>query len=175
MAEFPALEFGGKSMGINLEELNQLPLKKAKAEFLKSCGSQEWAEKMSAARPFSNLENLLKAAEEIWKGLQPHDWLEAFSQHPRIGERLTDKQAKEEQSGVNSASDQTLKALFEGNQTYERKFQHVFLVCATGKSGDEMLQSLKSRLGNNSEAELNYAAGEQLKITKIRLQKMLSA
>ena len=115
-------------------------------------------------------------AETTWWGLETQDWLEAFSHHPRIGAKKVEAVwAKAEQDGVKSASKQVLQTLAEQNHAYERRFGHIFLVCATGKSADEMLAVLRSRIGNDPDAELRVAAGEQAKITAIRLKKLLEA
>ena len=116
----------------------------------------------------------MEASESIWWTLTPSDWLEAFSAHPRIGERSLSKWSSDEQSGVDGAQAEVLARLARGNQEYERRFGWIFLVNATGKTAPEMLQVLQSRLSNEEGAELRIAAGEQAKITKLRLEKLLS-
>ncbi len=135
---------------------------------------------MSKKRPFSNVEDLIAKGHEIWKGLSKEDWLEAFSHHPRIGDvgklrekfASTSKWAENEQEGVQSATEETLKQLAEGNKFYEVRFGMVFLVCATGKSADQMLELLKNRLQNDPIQEQLNAAAEQSKITEIRIKKL---
>jgi len=129
---------------------------------------------MAARRPFRDSEDLLRAADEVWSALDGADWLEAFSHHARIGERVSGM-AQAEQAGTRGASAETLKRLATLNQQYERRFGHVFLICATGKSAEEMLSSLEERLRNEPAVELRAAAAEQAKITRLRLQKMLQA
>lgn len=124
---------------------------------------------------------LLEDAEAQWYECSPDDWKEAFSHHPRIGdvESLTKKFASTaqwasgEQSGVNAASGKTIEELAEGNRLYEEKFGYIFIVCATGKSAEEMLSLLQARLPNVPTEEIEIAAEEQNKITKLRLQKLL--
>jgi 2-oxo-4-hydroxy-4-carboxy-5-ureidoimidazoline decarboxylase len=120
---------------------------------------------------------LLFAARNEWFGLTERDWLEAFSHHPKIGDRASlaarfpathDLSAKE-QSGVGSAQDDVITALAEGNEAYLERFGFIFIVCATGKSAEEMLALLRQRLGNERAAELRIAAEEQAKITALRL------
>jgi 2-oxo-4-hydroxy-4-carboxy-5-ureidoimidazoline decarboxylase len=131
--------------------------------------------------PADDLVELLEDAEEIWFDSSPEDWKEAFAQHPKIGDLDSLKKkfastagwASGEQSGVGAASEQTLKALADGNRLYEEKFGYIFIVCATGRSAEEMLGMLQSRLQNKPEEEIKIAADEQNKITKLRLEKLL--
>lgn len=127
------------------------------------------------------LENLFETAERTWFSLAPADWLEAFAAHPKIGSstpaatqelRATNWSA-DEQSGVNSAKNSVRTELADANRLYEDKFGFIFIVCASGKSADEMLAICKARFGNSVETELAIAAEEQRKITEIRLAKLL--
>ena len=127
---------------------------------------------MAGRRPFRDEASLLRTADDVWAALDGADWLEAFSHHPRIGERVSGI-AQTEQAGTRDASADVLKRLASLNQQYERRFGHVFLICATGKSASEMLAALEQRLNNEPAAELRTAAAEQAKITRLRLQKML--
>ena len=161
---------------MTLDELNGLPSAKAEEALLTCCGSQRWASALAARRPFASMDNLQKAAEDEWWKLQPHDWLEAFSHHPRIGERVNAGSVESrEQAGTRGASDKTLLSLESLNRMYEEKFGFVFLIFATGKSADEMLEALRVRLQNRREVELKTAAGEQARITRLRLEKLLTA
>lgn len=164
-----------------IEHLNTLAPEEAERELLKCCGATNWARRMAEQRPFRDMEHLLSCADRIWWALDPEDWLEAFSHHPKIGERsLAPAQppearrwSEEEQAGARDASQQTLNALVEANRAYEKKFGHIFIVCATGKSSEEMLALLKERLGNDPDTELRIAAEEQRRITHLRLKKLL--
>ena len=167
---------------MDLSWLNGLGPSEASDEFVKCCGSLEWARRMTESRPFKSLEQLQKSASEIWWTLDHDDWLEAFRSHPKIGgskaeEKVSDQSqawSGEEQSGVKSGSEQVLSELATFNRQYDAKFGFIFIVCATGKSSDEMLSILKSRLANDAETELRNAASEQEKITEIRLRKLVS-
>ena len=136
---------------------------------------------MVAARPFVSLEQMIEVADRVWWSLPQDDWLEAFRSHPKIGEKKaaaeTSAQSKQwsaaEQAGVAEAADSTLQQLGEQNQLYQEKFGHIFIVCATGKSSEEMLDHLCLRLKNEPEQELRIAAGEQAKITQLRLRKLI--
>lgn len=128
---------------------------------------------MAAARPFKDLAGLVQTADQHWNALAPVDWLEAFSHHPRIGDRQGSTWARDEQKSTATAEKSTLDELARLNEVYERKFGHVYLICATGKSAKEMLSTLEARLGNPPALELKIAAGEQAKITRIRLTKLM--
>ena len=158
---------------MTLEELNALPRDAAERKLTECCGARRWAVAMAARRPFRNERELHEAADEIWRSLGGEDWLEAFAHHPRIGERAAGW-AREEQAGARGASQQSLSRMAQRNHDYERKFGHVFLVCATGKSADEMLGNLEARMRNDPATELRVAADEQAKITRLRLGKLLS-
>ncbi|HEY2322172.1 MAG TPA: allantoicase [Thermoanaerobaculia bacterium] len=135
------------------------------------CGSSEWVRRMMAARPMANA---FATADEIWSSLGEKEWLEAFAAHPRIGERKASGWASQEQSGTASAANETLAALADANRQYEEKFGFIYIVCATGKSAEEMLAIARQRLANEREQELRNAAAEQLKITKLRMMKLVS-
>jgi OHCU decarboxylase len=158
-----------------LNQLNSLSDEEARKELLRCCGSRRWSRAMAEARPFRDLRQLLQTAESVWKELGPSDWLQAFEAHPRIGDKaaLKKKWAGQEQAGAAGASEATLDALADGNLRYEQRFGHIFIVCATGKSADEMLSLLNSRLPNEPVAELKIAAEEQRKITELRLKKLV--
>jgi OHCU decarboxylase len=168
-------------MNQSIDRLNELSADSAQAEFLKCCGSQRWATAMNAARPFADVDELLTKAGGTWSSLSPADWLEAFRAHPKIGEKKAAaaqseearKWSAQEQSGISDAAADTMAALAEGNRDYERRFGFIFIVCATGKSSDEMLAILNGRLQNDAETEMGIAAEEQRKITRLRLEKLL--
>ena len=151
----------------------------ARQALLRCCGSHRWVEAMLRRRPFGDDDALFETADQIWNDLSPEDWLEAFSHHPRIGERKletaapaeTRTWAAQEQAGAAQASVGLRRALEDGNQAYEERFGHVFLICATGLSAAAMLAALRRRLANDRETELRAAATEQAKITRLRLQK----
>ena len=137
---------------------------------------------MLAARPFASAEALHAASDRVDASLERADWLEAFTHHPKIGDisslrakfANTKGWASGEQSGTASASEETLVGLADGNRDYEDRYGYIFIVCATGKSADEMLGLLRARLGNDPAQELRIAAAEQAKITRIRLEKLLA-
>ena len=166
---------------MTIESFNSLTDSEAFKEFEMCCGATNWVKRIIASRPIDSKGALLKVAEEIWFSLKSEDWLEAFTHHPKIGdiESLREKFhntksiSENEQSVVNDASENTLKNLAKSNQLYEDKFGFIFIVCATGKSADQMLTLIKMRLNNNIETEMQNAAKEQNKITQLRLEKLL--
>ena len=165
------------------ECLNSLTAPDAAAEFLKCCGSRNWARQLTGARPFASLDELVVRADQIWWALEPGDWLEAFHSHPKIGEKkaaaetaaAAQRWSEDEQLGIRDSAQQTIDELAELNRAYEEKFGFIFIVCASGKSSDEMLAILRDRLGNSPGEELRNAAAEQAKITQLRLNKLLNA
>lgn len=166
-----------------MERLNSLPHEEAEAELLKCCGSTLWARRMAEERPFHDLQELLAKADAEWWALDAEDWLEAFSRHPKIGEKKSERSqsagarawSEQEQSGTRSADEETKHQLAAANREYESKFGHIYIVCATGKTADEMLSICRERLSNDPDAELRVAAEEQRRITHLRLRKLLEA
>jgi OHCU decarboxylase len=167
----------------NLARFNSLPSEEAERELLKCCGSKDWARRMIAERPFANFDELSAKAEQVWWSLAAPDWLEAFHSHPKIGEQRaatpTSDQSRRwseaEQAGVSTAAQETLRELANLNRQYEERFGYIFIVCATGKSSDEMLAILRVRLENPAGQELRNAAAEQAKITQLRLKKLIDS
>ena len=169
--------------GSKLDWLNALPALKARAALLDCCGTRAWANRMTAARPFRDLRHALETADDALNGLERRAWLEAFRHHPPIGgtkaaksqSNAAGKWSRSEQHGAAVASSDQHEALAKANRAYRRRFGYIFIVCASGKSAGEMLKILDARLANDPEEELRAAADEQRKITRLRLEKLLSA
>jgi allantoicase len=169
-----ALSGTGAEM-LGLRWLDTLGPDQAEHELLAVCGSSAWARAVAAARPFGSMDELRESAASAWRGLSRDDWLEAFAAHPRLGERSVGAGwAAQEQSGTAGAGSDVLAALQDGNRAYEERFGHVFLLCATGVDAEGMLAALRERMDNDPETELRVAAGEQEKITELRLRKLLT-
>jgi len=166
----------------SLQNLNSLPASAAEQAFLKCCGSRNWAQRMVDTRAHRSASDLVETANRVWWSLEPEDWLEAFRSHPKIGEKKAaaataveaQKWSADEQSGIKDSAQQTLAELARLNREYEQKFGYIFIVCASGKSSEEMLAILHERLKNDPEDELRIAAGEQAKITELRLKRLLA-
>lgn len=158
---------------MTVSELDAVAESRAIELLRQCCGSSQWVAAMIARRPFGSREAVLDAADEIWSSLNGDDWREAFTHHPRIGEQTTSSVAAKEQSGVSNAADDVRRALAKANRDYEQRFGYIYIVCATGKSAEEMLTIAKSRLENDPDTELRVAAEEQRRITRLRLQKLL--
>lgn len=137
---------------------------------------------MLAARPFANDEAVENVAHDIADVLIREDWLEAFAAHPRIGDVATLRErfantkdwSDGEQAGVELASEATIRELARLNDQYFEKFGYIFIVCATGKSADQILQLLRKRLPNDPTTELALSSAEQRQITILRLRKLTS-
>ena len=165
----------------NLSKLNKSTPKEAFEAFMQCNTSEKWCKSMAESRPYSDYQSVLDTADTHWAKSKEKDLLQAFEGHPEIGDvstlrekyRNTEKLAGHEQSGVNTATENTLQSLSQGNKDYKEKFGFIFIVCASGKSADEMLTLLLERLPNSRGKELENAAEEQRKITHIRLEKLL--
>jgi allantoinase len=165
---------------MNLTTIDGWTDDEAIAGFRRCCGSTRWSERMARYRPFDSEDALFDVAERTWWALDPADWLEAFAAHPRIGDRealrakfaATATWSAREQAGVDGASEDVLQALADDNARYQERFGYIFIVCATGKTADEMLALLRERLSNDADREVRIAAAEQAKITRIRLEEM---
>ena len=167
---------------MDVDAINTLPAEEAEKALLQCCGSKRWAREMVLARPYQNAEALIARANEVWWSLESGDWLEAFRSHPKIGEKkaadpVSDRSRQwsgQEQAGVSNASRETVDALAALNDAYEQKFGFIFIICATGKTSEEMLAALRKRFDNDPVAELPIAAAEQSKISELRLKKLIS-
>jgi len=172
-------------VSLTLAQFNTLSQEEAVTHLLTCCTSTQWAQNLANARPFADLDALLESSDAIWHKVQNDEanLLEAFDGHPQIGNvaslkekyRNTQSSAAHEQSGANDAADEVLEALARGNQDYLDKFGFIFIVFATGKSAQQMLDLLLARLPNDRAAELLNAAAEQNKITRLRLNKLLGS
>src|SRR5712692_2625931 len=140
-----------------LARFNGLPAQAARQALMACCSSQSWAEAVASGRPYESAASLLRRSDEAVAGLTPGDLSDALSGHPRIGERRDDdgdgSWSRAEQAGMDGAAELTRRALADGNVAYEERFGHIYLVCATGRSADELLDLLRARLGNDAETE----------------------
>lgn len=168
-------------MSVTLAQFNAMNQAEATASLLTCCTSSQWAKELVALRPFATIEKLVESSDTVWNETKKQEahLLEAFDGHPQIGNvatlkekyRNTQDSAAHEQAGANDADDQVLEDLAQGNQDYLDKFGFIFIVFATGKSAQQMLDLLLARLPNDRDTELANAAIEQNKITRLRLNK----
>jgi len=166
-------------MNAVLAAWNEADESAATQSMLACCAVRRWAQAVVALRPYGSVESLSLTADEVWSTMEEVDWMEAFSAHPRIGERIALSPApsaawsQEEQSATRGAAQHLLADLAEANRRYEQRFGFTYIVCATGKSPEEMLAILERRLTNERETELREAAEQQRQIMQIRLGKWL--
>ena len=161
-----------------LYRINDLDEAAAIAFFTTFCGAERWARRMASSRPIRRVADLMEAADQAFEGMRPADWLEAFNHHPRIGDvdgatELDggDGCSVDEQAQVRIGAQETLDTLTEENKKYEETFGYIFIVCAAGKSADQILSLLRTRLHHSPEEELRIAAQEQVRITQLRLER----
>jgi len=158
-----------------IASFNALPSQEAETRLYACFAHRAWAARVAAGRPYDNLAELMVATESAWSQLTTDDWLVAFTAHPRIGEKGGHAPAtsKREQRQVAQGSVVTLEAIAAENREYEKRFGHVFLIAAHGRTADEILSELRRRMTNDAATELQVAAGEQRKITRLRLERFL--
>jgi 2-oxo-4-hydroxy-4-carboxy-5-ureidoimidazoline decarboxylase len=165
-----------------LSRWNLLPADEAAKEILPCCGSPAWANGIADSRPLQDVATLLATSDRIWRDLSAADWLEAFQSHPRIGETRAARKSStrsrdwstQEQSGAAASNDSLKEALADANREYEHRFHRIFIICATGKSAEEILANLRQRLNNDDATELREAAEQQRQIAQIRLRTWLA-
>lgn len=163
---------------MTLTEFNALSKEDAIAALYGCCHCQSWAKHVAERRPFTNLEKLLTTANCFWTGVEEEQILEAFSGHARIGdiELLRSRyagRATQEQGQVLQANESVIRDLYRLNKEYEEKNGFIFIVCASGKSAEEMLRLLQDRMDNPRDVELQNGAREQGEITRLRLAKLI--
>ena len=164
-----------------LGEFNRAPVDEVIAALQSCCASIAWAQAVAERRPYESIDELIAIAELQWWQLPRLEWLQAFGAHPRIGERAAaTPQAgqgdvwSEEEQGAARITKATATRLAELNREYEEKFGYTYIVFASDKTAEEMIAIAERRVKNEPDAELRIAAEEQARITRLRLQKLLS-
>ena len=150
---------------------------------LPCCGSQAWAEALTAKRPYTNEAALFATSDTIWRTLPEAAWQQAFDSHPRIGQKHAQTHATEESLRWSAQEQRTALstdapaklALEDANRRYEQRFNRIFIVCASGKSSSEILSILEARMNNDPQTELHEAAEQQRQITQLRLHRWLES
>jgi OHCU decarboxylase len=170
-------------VSLTLDRLNALPRVEAAEHLRACCGSSRWVEAMLDRRPFESLDEVVTAAGDVWRTMNASDWDEAFAHHPRIGERqaaaavsTVAREWSAREQGTAAGSDAFTRAvLARANEDYERRFGRIYIVCAVGRSAEELLADLESRMRNDPDQERAVAAEEQRKITRLRLLALMGA
>jgi 2-oxo-4-hydroxy-4-carboxy-5-ureidoimidazoline decarboxylase len=165
----------GTAERAGLEALNALPAEAAIQHLLACCSSERWAQELTAGRPYASAAQILARSDQAVAGLARADLEQALAGHPRIGRPAGPAHgwSRREQAGVEAADRATIQALADGNEAYERRFGHIYLVCASGRSGEELLALLRERLGHDPDAEWEAVRRELGQINRIRLTRLL--
>ncbi|HYK29657.1 MAG TPA: 2-oxo-4-hydroxy-4-carboxy-5-ureidoimidazoline decarboxylase [Streptosporangiaceae bacterium] len=156
-----------------LATFNELPAAAAKEQMIACCSSPPWADAMEAGRPYPSVDDAIARSAQIVARLTDEDLAAALAGHPRIGDRQAQGRSRQEQSGAMAATGATRQALAAANVEYEQRFGHIYLVCASGRTGDELLELCRNRLSNDSSTEWQVVRGELQQINEIRLRKLL--
>lgn len=165
-----------------ITEFNQLDWGEAVAALTSCCAASRWVDAMVKVRPYTDSDAVLANADVVWQTMQTQDYFEAFAAHPKIGDlsslqekyQNTKALAAGEQTLVDQADESVLLALAEANDQYLNQYGFIFIVCASGKTAQQMLDLLLARLNNTRQQELINAAEEQRKIIMIRIQKLFN-
>jgi 2-oxo-4-hydroxy-4-carboxy-5-ureidoimidazoline decarboxylase len=163
----------------DLDDFNDGPADQA-VQALRSCNAApRFAAEIVAGRPYRDVVTLVERAEEVTRALPWEDVAIALAAHPRIGDRVDGSTAeaessRREQSSMDDADAATRDALLEGNRAYEERFDHVFLIRASGRSPEEMLAELRRRLDNDEETERTEVTEQLAQITGLRVKGLVS-
>jgi 2-oxo-4-hydroxy-4-carboxy-5-ureidoimidazoline decarboxylase len=156
---------------VKIAEFDGLPVADAERELRAVCAAPRWARAVAAGRPYRTVAALQAAAESA---LDAADLDEAMAGHPRIGDRSAGGRSRSEQSAVATAAADVLTELAEGNRAYEERFGHVYLVCASGRSAEDLLATLRARLHNDPATERGVALRELAAINRLRLERLVA-
>ncbi len=159
---------------MDLVTFNALPIRSAVAELTSCCSSPDWARRVVNSRPFTTVGELIRCAEQVLSELDDDELDAALAGHPRIGEHPVHASSRREQGGLATADAGLRAALAQANRDYEARFGYVYLVCADGRSGAELLSVLRRRLGNDPATERRVLRDELAKINRIRLARLVS-
>ena len=157
----------------SLATFNELPAAAARERLIACCSSPPWADAMESGRPYRSVDDAISHSAQIVALLTDEDLAAALAGHPRIGDQQAQGRSRQEQSGAMAAAGATRQALAAANVEYEQRFGHIYLVCASGRTGDELLELCRNRLSNDSSTEWQVVRGELQQINEIRLRKLL--
>jgi 2-oxo-4-hydroxy-4-carboxy-5-ureidoimidazoline decarboxylase len=157
-----------------LARFNALEEHAAYVALHEACACTAWAKRLLAARPYAAIEDLYVASDAAMAELTAQDLKEAMAGHPPIGRpKPGDPTSAREQRGMAGASDELKTEMLELNLAYQDKFGHVFLICATGRTGEQMRDAVKERIGNSPAQEREIVRTELGKINRIRLARLV--
>jgi 2-oxo-4-hydroxy-4-carboxy-5-ureidoimidazoline decarboxylase len=157
-----------------LARFNALEEHAAHAALHEACASTAWAKRLLAGRPYASVDDLYQASDAAMAELTAEDLAEAMAGHPPIGRpKPGDPTSAREQRGMAGASEELKAEMLELNLAYQDRFGHVFLICATGRTGEQMRDALKERIGNSPEQEREIVRTELGKINRIRLARIV--
>jgi 2-oxo-4-hydroxy-4-carboxy-5-ureidoimidazoline decarboxylase len=139
------------------------------------CSSTIWARRVLAGGPFPDVDALLDRADRVLAELPDAEIGAALDGHPRIGARPDNPSSAREQATVADAGADVRAALAARNREYEDRFGYVYLVCASGRSAEELLGILTERLENDPETERRVMRSELAKINRLRLQRLVAS
>lgn len=159
-----------------LDDFNAAPAAELRDRLRACCAADAWIETITAGRPYPSEAALAEASDAATAALDDIGFAQALGGHPRIGERTAGRGgawSRREQSGVDEAGARVRAAIAAANVEYERRFGHVYLVCATGRGGQELLAICRSRLGNSPGVERGVVLAELAQINRLRLTRLL--
>ena len=166
----PVLDDSAATNSADMRQFNGLPADELRPRLLRCVAVPRWANALVEHRPYAEFADLLDAASELVSGLTDDEVLLALADHPKIGQRTNSAWSRSEQSGVD---DRDADRLRDGNLAYEARFGHIYLVCATGRGGADMLANLTARLANDPVTELGVVREELGKIAALRLRRVV--
>jgi 2-oxo-4-hydroxy-4-carboxy-5-ureidoimidazoline decarboxylase len=159
---------------LSLDDFNELTDRQRMHLLFEVCSSTIWARRVLTAAPFRSLDALLDRADRVLAELPDAEIDAALDGHPRIGGRVDNASSAREQAGVASAGDAIKAELAAKNREYEDRFGYVYLVCASGRTAEELLAILTERLANDPDTERRVMRNELAKINRLRLQRLMS-
>ncbi|MFF8026080.1 2-oxo-4-hydroxy-4-carboxy-5-ureidoimidazoline decarboxylase [Streptomyces sp. NPDC007896] len=157
-----------------LARFNALEEHAAQAALHEACASTAWVRALLARRPYTTPDDLFAASDAAMAELTAEDLAEAMAGHPPIGRpKPGDPTSSREQRGMAGATAELKEEMLELNLAYQERFGHVFLICATGRTGEQMRDAVKERIGNSPEREREIVRSELGKINRIRLARLV--
>lgn len=163
---------------MHLEQFNSASRTEAAAALRPCLDIPRWIEELVDARPYSGLAALLEAGRGAADPFSPAEIEAALAHHPRIGERapgnsVEARLSQSEQAGLGEADAVVAQALADGNRAYEEKFGQVFLIRSAGRSREEILAALNTRLAHTPGEEQTIIGQQLREIAVLRLEGLM--